>query len=257
MDSASAYFAMPAFPRGPWQREYTVALSAVPSAVSIARRQVRETLWEWKLDRLADEAEIIVSELVTNAIQHASHLVASVTGEVGEGARTVLVRLLGGPSRLLILVWDAALAPPVIAETGPSADDESGRGLRLVSALATCWHWYHPSGRHGGKVVWALCALEGQDMETCTCGFRAAEPDGLFDHLEETFAAPDDRDTDGVAHAEAAREAVGSMLPHRCLCGHVTGDAVGLDAHLLAIFTPADQVGQDGRTHAPVGHDRD
>ena len=88
-------------------------------------------------------------------------------------------------------------------------------------------------------------------MDTCTCGFRAAEPDGLFDHLEETFAAGDDRDTDGVAHAEAAD----SMLPYQCLCGHVAGDAAGLDAHLLAVFTPADHRGQDGRTHIPAGHD--
>jgi anti-sigma regulatory factor (Ser/Thr protein kinase) len=255
MDSASAYFAVPAFPRGPWLWEYTVALAAVPSAVSSARRHIRETLWEWKLDFLADDAEIIVSELVSNAIQHAAHAVAAATGEVGEGEGTVLVRMLGGPSRLLILVWDAATAPPIIAGTGPAAEDEGGRGLLLVSALSTRWHWYHSSRPRGGKVVWAL--MEGQDMDTCTCGFRSAEPDGLFDHLEETFAAGDDRGTDGVAHAEAAREAAGSMPPYRCLCGHVTGDAVGLDAHLLAVFTPADRIAQDDRAHAPVGPDRD
>jgi hypothetical protein len=92
-------------------------------------------------------------------------------------------------------------------------------------------------------------------VDACTCGFQAAEPDGLFDHLEETFAAGDDRDTDGVAHAEAARDA-DSMLPYRCLCGHVASDVVGLDAHLLAVFTPAGHVGEDGRTHAPAQHDR-
>jgi hypothetical protein len=95
MDSASAYFAVPAFPCGPWLWEDTTELAAVPSAVSIARRHLRETLWEWKPDFLANDAEIIVSELVTNAIQHASHPVAPETGAVGEGARTVLVRMLG------------------------------------------------------------------------------------------------------------------------------------------------------------------
>jgi anti-sigma regulatory factor (Ser/Thr protein kinase) len=254
MDSASAYFAVPAFPRGPWLREDTIALTAVPSAVSLARRHLREILWEWKLDFLADDAEIVLSELVSNAVQHTGHSVAPRTGEVGEGGGTVLVRMLGGPSRLLILVRDGAVSPPVVADAAATVEDEGGRGLLLVAALAACWHWYHPSRAHGGKVVWAL--LEGQDVDTCTCGFRADETDGLFDHLEETFAASDDRDTHGIAHAEAADDAARSRLPYRCLCGHVAGDAVGLDAHLLAVFTPADHIGQDGRTHAPAEHDR-
>jgi hypothetical protein len=176
-----------------------------------------------------------------------------VAGEVDEEAGTILVRILGGPSRVLILVWDPAMGPPVIGDTAPNADDESGRGLLLVSAFTTRWHWYHPPRPHGGKVVWAL--LEGQDVDACICGFQADEPDGLSDHLEETFAAPDDRDTHGVAHAEAARDAACSTLPYRCLCGHIGGDAAGLDAHLLAVFTPADHIGQDGRRHAHAEHD--
>ncbi|HUN32509.1 MAG TPA: ATP-binding protein [Trebonia sp.] len=246
MDSAPAYFAVPSFPRGPWEREDTITLPATPLAVSLARRHLRETLWEWKLDFLADDAELVLSELASNAVRAAA--------EGNPEAGTILVRLLGGRSRLLIQVWDPALGPPVVADTGPDVDDENGRGLALVSAFATRWHWYHSPRPHGGKVVWAL--LEGQGVDTCTCGFRADEPDGLFDHLEEAFAATSDRDAHGVRHAEAAHDVVGATLTYQCLCGHSSGDAVGLDAHLLAVFTPLDGVGRDGRAHAPVGHDR-
>jgi len=240
MNSASAYFAVPSFPRGPWEREDTIALPAKLAAVSLARRYIRETVWEWKLDFLADDAELVVSELVSNAVE--------ATREAAEetGGGTVLIRMLGGASRLLIGVWDPVLDPPRVADSVRGADDECGRGLALVAAFATHWHWYHPSHKHGGKVVWAL--LQGHDVDTCTCGFRSDEPDGLFDHLEEAFAAPHDRDSHGIAHAEAAD----SPLAYRCLCGHIAADAVGLDAHLLAVFTPADRIGQDGRSHAPA-----
>jgi hypothetical protein len=68
VDSVRAYFAMPAFPRGPWRQHDTLELAAVPSAVPRARRRIREMLWEWKLDFLADDAELGVSELAGNAI---------------------------------------------------------------------------------------------------------------------------------------------------------------------------------------------
>jgi hypothetical protein len=46
---------------------------------------LRETLWEWKLDFLADDAEVVLDELVSNARQHIRHCVVPGTGEVGEG----------------------------------------------------------------------------------------------------------------------------------------------------------------------------
>ena len=169
MDSAQAYFAMPAFPRGPWPRQDTVVLAALASSVSRARRHTREMLWEWKLDFLADDAEVIVSELTSNAI-HATRAGA------GGPPAAVALRLLGDSSRLLILVRDPAPWPPVAPETAPDANDESGRGLLLVSALAACWHWYHPPRVHGGKVVWALCeAAERTLMHACSCGYVTSE----------------------------------------------------------------------------------
>jgi hypothetical protein len=205
-------------------------------------------LWEWKLDFLADDAEIIFSELVSNAIRECARRAA---GGDPTGEATVVARMLAGPGRLLILVWDPAVGLPVVADVEPAADRETGRGLLLVSALATRWHWYHSSGPHGGKVVWALLGGH-QGVGTCVCGFAATERDGLLDHLEETFAARDDRDADGVAHAEAAHDTTDATVPYQCLCGHVAGDAVALDAHLLAVFTPNDRAGRDGQAHAPA-----
>jgi len=247
MDGALAYFDMPVFPGGPWPRQDTVVLATLASSVSRARRHTREMLWEWKLDCLAEDAEVIVSELAGNAIQ-AAHVAAG-PGRA-DAIGPVALRLLGGPSRLLILVRDPAPWPPVAPEAAVGADDESGRGLLLVTALATRWHWYHPPRAHGGKVVWALLeAAERTLMHTCTCGHEAAEADEIGDHLAEMFTPADDRDARGITHAEVARDR--SAPPaYTCLCGHAAGDRAALDAHLLGVFTPASGVGHDGRAHA-------
>jgi hypothetical protein len=51
----------------------------------------------------------------------------------------------GGPSRLPILVCDPAVGPPIIADATPATEDEDGRGLLLVSALATQWRPLSPA----------------------------------------------------------------------------------------------------------------
>jgi hypothetical protein len=284
VDSAQAYFVMPAFPRGPWPKQDTIELLPVPSAVSRARKRLREMLWEWKLDFLAEEAELIVSELCSNAIEAtrvtsdppatASHSpgqpsiaapapatitpsttnapAVTATGPAGPTASgaTIALAMFGDPDRLLVLVRDGVLCPPIMATADDG--DEHGRGLVIVDALATDWHWYHPPRPHAGKVVWALITPpEGTGMHPCTCGFVAAEANGLSDHLAEMIAPEDDLDASGVEHAEVAREP-GSSGPHRCLCGHQAATTESLDSHLNAAFA---SVGRDGRTHCPASPD--
>jgi anti-sigma regulatory factor (Ser/Thr protein kinase) len=96
------------------------------------------------LTDLDDAAELLVSEIVTNAVQ--------ITQADG---RTVPVRLwlLADQARLLILVWDASPLPPVRMSTSDDAED--GRGLLLVNTISNRWNWYAPP-QNGGKVVWAL-----------------------------------------------------------------------------------------------------
>jgi hypothetical protein len=258
VDSVRAYFAMPAFPRGPWRRHDTLELTAVSSAVPRARRRTREMLWEWKLDFLADDAELVVSELAGNAIA-ATRAAADPAGAPshasgdggGPGPGIVWLRMLGGPSRLLILMRDGVLAPPVLSDH-VCADGEGGRGLLLVDALAARWHWYHPPRPHGGKVVWALLDRKDPDMTRCACGYQAADAEELGDHLMEMFTPADDRDASGTVHAEVSRDRADFTSPYRCVCGHLETQTAGLDRHLLEVFSPADRIGLDGRVRAPA-----
>ncbi|WP_369274367.1 SpoIIE family protein phosphatase [Streptomyces sp. R11] len=114
--------------------EWRLALD--PAAVGRARAVVREQLYDWGLSRrLADSAELLVSELVTNAVRH-SH------------SRPVELRLVRGET-LLCEVDDDDHDLPTLLNAGP--DDETGRGLRVVSVLAREWGTSRTSA---GKAVW-------------------------------------------------------------------------------------------------------
>jgi anti-sigma regulatory factor (Ser/Thr protein kinase) len=128
---------------GRWPLRSFLELGALPSAVPCARLHTRQLLWEWQLTALSDDAELLVSELMTNAIQitHADTRPAPVR-----------LWLLADPARLLMLVWDVSPLPPV--RVSPDSDAENGRGLLLVDTLSTRWNFFqHHSG---GKVTWAL-----------------------------------------------------------------------------------------------------
>ena len=126
-------------------------LGALPTAVPCARLHVRHVLWEWGLNGLAADGELLVSELVTNAVK----------ATAGRDEAAVRLRLSGDSSRVLIEVWDAdprAPAPKDLAEHGtPDPQEEGGRGLFLLAALSARWDWY-PTREPAGKVVW--CEIE-------------------------------------------------------------------------------------------------
>ncbi|MFE1834316.1 ATP-binding protein [Streptomyces sviceus] len=111
---------------------------ADPGAVRAARTAVRNRLTAWKLDGLADIAALLVSELVTNSLRHA-------TGPIG----VRLVRPEGIDGVLLVEVSDPLPDPPRARVA--DLDDESGRGLQLVAHAADRW-----GTRPGvaGKTVW-------------------------------------------------------------------------------------------------------
>lgn len=106
-----------------------------PVQVGRARAVVREQLHDWGLARLAEVAELLVSELVTNALRHSQ-------------GRPVQLRLVRGDT-LLCEVEDDDHELPTLLNAGPA--DEFGRGLRLVSTLAREWG---ASRTSTGKTVW-------------------------------------------------------------------------------------------------------
>lgn len=138
---------------GTWPLQSHLELGALPTAVPCARLHARQVLWEWGLDKLAETAELLVSELVTNAVK-------ATAGR--DRLPPVRLWLSSDKERLLIEVWDADPRPPVPAspaENGiPALTNEGGRGLFLVAALSQRWSWY-AAREWGGKVVWSELQL--------------------------------------------------------------------------------------------------
>lgn len=126
-----------------WPLRDFIEFGALPSAVPWARYHSRQVLWEWRLAVLAENAELLVSELMTNAI--------AASRSAGSDF-PIRLWLLSDAARLLIVVWDASPHTPVRADV--SADAESGRGLLLVEMLSERWGSY--ASPAGGKTVWAL-----------------------------------------------------------------------------------------------------
>jgi hypothetical protein len=126
-------------------------LPVMPTTAGIARRYVRQTLTEWHLSAYADDAQLIVSELVTNAARAAvvPHP-RPVAGEPCPRLDVVYLGLFRSSAALVIEVWDGNPSGPVL--TSARDDDENGRGLRIVTALSTHWGIRRPPS--GGKVVW-------------------------------------------------------------------------------------------------------
>ncbi len=120
-------------------------LPAIPESVRIARFHVRAALGYCELGRFADDAAIITSELVTNAVQHARC-------DVTETVRITLARASGSEA-VIIAVSDSSPHGPVMRDA--PADSERGWGLRIVESLSVHWGW-HPEPR--GKAVFAILA---------------------------------------------------------------------------------------------------
>jgi len=126
-----------------WPLRDFLELGALPSAVPCARLHARLVIQEWGLTALADNVELVVSELITNAV-HASRRLGLAT--------PVRLWLLGDAEQVLTIVWDASPSMPIHADV--SAEAEGGRGLLLVGAITS--QWGTSASPSGGKTVWAL-----------------------------------------------------------------------------------------------------
>jgi anti-sigma regulatory factor (Ser/Thr protein kinase) len=128
-----------------------VFLMIGPESARAARDFTKSTLREWGLDGLAQEAALVASELVTNAIRHGACCVAV---DDGQEQGRVELSWQRQASRVICMVTDRSPRPPVLSEA--DTDAESGRGLQVVEALAATWGWMMLGAR--SKAVWAALA---------------------------------------------------------------------------------------------------
>ncbi|MCR8574406.1 ATP-binding SpoIIE family protein phosphatase [Streptomyces sp. Isolate_219] len=204
---------------GPAARSRRASLPGDPQAAAAARRFVRATFADWAgrqltgaeglTDRLADEAELLVSELVTNAVVHAGTTVElrcrldpeagrdcgaepyrGRTGEPYEAPHREAAAAPGagaddasGPG-IVIEVSDHHPTQPVRARAESAASENGGHGLQLISAVAESWGVTY---RRAMKTVWFRLPVGGAggagwpepeftlDHQLLQCELRAAE----------------------------------------------------------------------------------
>jgi anti-sigma regulatory factor (Ser/Thr protein kinase) len=120
-------------------------LTPSPEAARRARAFTREALASWGLTELSDDAEVVVGELLANAVRH--------TGLGPECAAAAYgLWLLRHQDGLMCVVTDPSSDPPAVRQ--PGRDAEGGRGLQVIHSLSDHWGW-SPFG-DSGKAVWAI-----------------------------------------------------------------------------------------------------
>ncbi|MFJ4833491.1 SpoIIE family protein phosphatase [Streptomyces sp. NPDC088747] len=110
-----------------------------PAVVAEARKSSSQQLHTWGLDELAFTTELVVSELVTNAIRHASG--------------PIRLRLISDQA-LICEVFDGGATAPHLRH--PKTTDEGGRGLFLISQFTQRWGTRYTAE---GKIIWAEQSL--------------------------------------------------------------------------------------------------
>ncbi|MFF0200737.1 SpoIIE family protein phosphatase [Streptomyces sp. NPDC005017] len=128
----------------PAGRVATWDIPADPALVAPIRRQVGEQLATWRLEEVSFTAELVVSELVTNAIRY--------------GARPIRLRLIHDTGTLICEVSDTSHTAPHLRRA--KTWDEGGRGLLLVAQLTQRWGSRHTAD---GKTIWAELGVLDED----------------------------------------------------------------------------------------------
>jgi anti-sigma regulatory factor (Ser/Thr protein kinase) len=146
---------MTRYTRGAWA--VTASLPARPQVVRHARRIARTALEAWGAGETSDAAETVVSELVTNALVY------------GRGPVDLAIALTD--EMLRISVTDHGRALPRARAAGP--EEQSGRGLQIVEALALSWEVL---ARPDGKTI--TCVLPAVPVGTPARPCAAAEAAG-------------------------------------------------------------------------------
>ncbi|GAB2745839.1 hypothetical protein GCM10027072_47580 [Streptomyces bullii] len=133
-----------------------------PAVVSAIRAQVARRLEVWGLGEIAFTTELVISELVTNAIRY--------------GTAPIRLRVLHDRNSLICEVADGSSTSPHLRRAATT--DEGGRGLFLVARFAQRWGTRYLDR---GKVIWAEQSLHGPEADA-----EEATADALLDQWDDT-----------------------------------------------------------------------
>ncbi|MET9735140.1 ATP-binding protein [Streptomyces sp. NPDC006458] len=135
-----------------FSRASHLSLEHAPHAVRTARQHARTTLHAWGLPLpIIEDAVVVISELVTNAHLHTPNGPAD-------------IHLLTHDQGLVISVRDTCPATTDLPAAPPGTDEDHGRGLNIVRALAEAFGWSHGLS---GKIVWARLSLRSAYRPPC------------------------------------------------------------------------------------------
>lgn len=137
-------------------RSVVLRLAGAERGCGQARDFVRRTLTGWELDHCGPDALTVVTELLANAVLHATAHRPNpgpARGSAPDDAEIWLRLSLRRHAHLVCAVTDPSDHPPVYPHTSDPFS-EHGRGLRIIDALSEHWGWTrrHPMG----KTVWAM-----------------------------------------------------------------------------------------------------
>jgi anti-sigma regulatory factor (Ser/Thr protein kinase) len=130
-----------------------VRLAPRLSAVAAARTEVEAAICAWCVPVDPDVAILLTSELVTNAVTHATAGASRnrKAARRGFAAEAVLLVIAVDDAGLRVDVHDGSVDLPVLGDCPAEADAETGRGLLLVTSLSAEWGFYRTPG---GKAVY-------------------------------------------------------------------------------------------------------
>ncbi len=132
-----------------WPLVSSLEFGALATAVPCARLHTCAVLYEWGIGEHADDAELIVSELATNALKASQSLPET---------RPFTLCLRSDYTRLIIEVWDHC--PHDLRSALADGDAEGGRGLLVVQALSARWGSQRTG--YATKIVWAELTIQNE-----------------------------------------------------------------------------------------------
>jgi anti-sigma regulatory factor (Ser/Thr protein kinase) len=176
--------------RKPWE----LAFTADPEEIAGIRRVMRLHLSIWGLHGIVDDAQLCMSEMVTNVVTH-----------VGEGTPvTLAVSIAGTHLRIEVHDPDPRALPTLVDAVEES---ESGRGMALIDALASRWGVSLCSDR---KITWCELPTGLQHPRDHVRGPAVIRAEALLGHYVDTSVCPQSG-WGRATHAVAEEAAIGMI----------------------------------------------